>query len=195
MILEAPDLLAFKPRNQQGAYDHFSQFLAKNSGRTPKKDKRTVPAFVSENRWVADCPSCDAGMFCWSDNPECYCYRCGSVFLIEWPRDKQAGEQVLEERPPANRHWNPVKEPVAKLARENELMHEVEARPALVAEPLRAVFQVEHCYEGQIDKELLTHAKTGYVIRYDRVAQVAEVELLDRSDAEVARVKKLLQGK
>lgn len=196
MILEAPDLLAFKPRTQAGARRHHADFLARNGGKPPHHDDRPVAPHVSENRWVAECPSCSSGMLCWSENPECYCYRCGSIFRVSWPKDKAQAERVLEDRPPANRHWNPRTESVKKLERENDLMRDIESRPVIVpVEPLRAVFQVEHCHEGQLDDELLRLAKTAYVIRYDRDEQVAEVELTGREDREAERIKKQLVGK
>lgn len=195
LILEAPDLQAFKPRTIEGAWTYWRDFLSRNGKRAPHRDDRTVPAYVSENRWCADCPACDAGIFCWSENPDACCLRCGSVFRVEWPAEKAAAEKVLEDRPPANRHWQPHRgETVEKLERENELMRNIEARPVLKpVEPTRSVFQVKSVDEGGLDNEALTVAKTGYIIRYDRNAHTAEFEVLGKSDVELRAIRNALK--
>lgn len=195
MILEAPDLQAFKPRTPEGARQHWQDFNAKN-GRTVTDDDRLIRAHVSENRWVADCPSCGAGIACWTEYDQACCLGCGHAFTVEWPADRVAGEAVLEARPPANRHWKPWTEPIAKLERENELMREIEARPVIaVVEPVRAVFMVECSGSGSLDDDVFRVAGTSYAIRYDDKQGLAEVELMGRSDADAARISKSLLGK
>ena len=149
---------------------------------------------LEDNLHVGNCPSCGAGIICWPANPQGCCLLCGHLFSVEWPDDRERAEQVLEERPPANRHWKPWAEPIDKLERENELMRNVEARPTLtIVEPVRAVLTVECSGSGSMDDDILAVAGTGYTIRYDDKQGLAEVEFLGRSDAQVAAYRKHLK--
>ena len=78
----------------------------------------TVPAYVSDNRWVADCPACQGGIACWSQNPRGACLDCGRIYQIAFPEDRQEIEAVLVQRPTQNRHWF-VGDPVDMLIAEN----------------------------------------------------------------------------
>ena len=194
MILSQPDLFGGTHGTVEGVRAHCRDFLARN-GKQITPDHRTVEAYVSENRWVADCPSCGAGIACWPVNPKACCLLCGHEFTVEFPAEREQAEKVLEERPPANRHWQPWRESVAKLERENELMRDVEQRPTLtLVEPVRAVFTVECSGSGSLDEDVFHLAKTRYTIRYDDPQGLAEVELFGHSDDEVARIKKQLDG-
>jgi len=197
MIFEAPDMLAFKPKTPQGQRVYWTEFLERN-GRHVTPDHRTVDAYVSDNRWLADCPSCGAGIHAWSENPECCCLLCGHLFAVRWPADKSEAEQVLEERPPSARHWQPWgnhPESVDKLERENELMRDVDARPQLsLVESPRQVFTVDGC-GPDLDDEVLRWAETGYVIRHDMNANEAEVELQRHSDVRAKDIKQKILGK
>jgi hypothetical protein len=79
-----------------------------NSGRTePVQGGNTARAYVSDNRWVADCPEdgCNAGIAAWPGNSTGFCFECGTETSLEFPPDMAAGVAVLELRPPENRHW------------------------------------------------------------------------------------------
>lgn len=65
----------------------------------------TLPAYVSDNRWVADCPACNGGIACWSENPRGACYDCGRIYRIRFPDNREAIEAVLAARPVQRRHW------------------------------------------------------------------------------------------
>lgn len=81
----------------------------------------TVHAYVSDSRWVADCPACNGGIACWSAMPDGCCYDCGRVYQVAFPpsRDLGAAVAVLEKRPENARHWRPWEQDVADLKAEN----------------------------------------------------------------------------
>lgn len=81
----------------------------------------TVPGYVSDSRWVADCPHCNGGIACWPAMPDGCCYDCGRIFLIELPSSQQraAAEAVLEKREPSHRHWKPWEQDVRDLQAES----------------------------------------------------------------------------
>lgn len=160
------------------------------------RDLRTLKPFISDNRWVADCLSCGSGIEVWAENPEACCLACGSVFSVEMPNDYEAAEKVLESRPPANRHWFPEREPVAKLEVENEKMGGIAQRPSLMkAEPVRAVFDVHASFGSGLDEAMEIVAKTGYTIRYDDGTGWAEVELDGKPDRDVEHIRSLIDKK
>jgi hypothetical protein len=78
-------------------------------------------AFVSDNRWVADCVNCGGGIACWTDNPRGCCLDCGSIYQIIFPTTEvmDAAVSVLELRPEMNRNWDPAFETPVALAFEN----------------------------------------------------------------------------
>lgn len=65
----------------------------------------TLDVYVSDNRWVADCPACNGGIACWSENPHGACYDCGRIYRTAFPRNQKQIEAVLLARPARNRHW------------------------------------------------------------------------------------------
>jgi len=160
---------------------------------TPEADDRRVLAYVSENRWLADCPSCGAGISCWDQNPEACCLGCGRVFVVDWPADKAEAERLLEERAPSARHWLPL-EPVANLEAENARYMSVEPRLQVVKEVPRVAFTVATTDHELLDDDVLRLAKTGYVIAHDAQAGAAEVELQKHSAKDAARIEKDLNG-
>lgn len=64
-------------------------------------------AYVNWGRWVADCPTCWAGIACWPDNPDAACFGCGTVWPITYPTDHAEIAAALEPRPEPNRNWTP----------------------------------------------------------------------------------------
>lgn len=89
-------------------------------GITMVNDRRTLTAYCSENRWVADCPNCNGGIACWDQNPHGCCLDCGHVYTIRFPKDHHLAAAFLEQRPPGNRHWHPHRgETIRDLEREN----------------------------------------------------------------------------
>ncbi len=71
-------------------------------------------AYISDGRWVCDC---DCGN-CPSASPEwgiAICFECGSVWRPIIPREAEAAELVLLERPnPRNRHYLPAERPAVR---------------------------------------------------------------------------------
>ena len=65
----------------------------------------TVAAYISDNRWVADCPACHGGIACWSENPRGACLTCGRIYQTTFPKNREQIEAVLGARPAQNRHW------------------------------------------------------------------------------------------
>lgn len=88
---------------------------------TPVTDPRTVHAYVSAARWVADCPACNGGIACWSENPRGACLSCGHIYTVTFPPEAERIEAILEERPPRNRHWA-LHESVDQLEAENTVL-------------------------------------------------------------------------
>jgi hypothetical protein len=79
-----------------------------NSGRAePVQGSNTAKAYVSDNRWVADCPEdgCNAGLSACPANPTAFCFDCGTEVPVVFPPKMAEGIAVLELRPPQNRHW------------------------------------------------------------------------------------------
>lgn len=68
-----------------------------------------IAAYVSDGRWVADCPRCYAGMFAWPENDRAACLGCGAVWRVKFPsaRQREEAEELLDalERPAQN--WFP----------------------------------------------------------------------------------------
>lgn len=91
------------------------------------RSNATVDAYVSDGRWVADCPGgptgkCAGGMACWPEHERTCCLDCGTVYRVRFPAAHEIREatEVLEARPPEARHWHPHRdETVSDLKREN----------------------------------------------------------------------------
>lgn len=74
------------------------------------RSRKKLVAYVSHNRWVADC-ECGGGIALWRENTDACCLDCGTVYsAIEWPSDKEiaAAERVLAARvEESTRSWRP----------------------------------------------------------------------------------------
>lgn len=84
-------------------------------------DEATV-AYVSDNRWVADCPRCGGGVGCTPGYSRAACYDCGGIITgVSWPAQKTVsdGTAALMLRPIQNRHWRPMDETPQDLRFEN----------------------------------------------------------------------------
>jgi hypothetical protein len=83
-------------------------------------------AHVSEGRWVADCPCCNAGIAIHPEWPNAYCFGCHAAFSdIRIPSDWPEVERLLMLRPvPRNRNFR-RHESVVHLIHEN-VAHGVE---------------------------------------------------------------------
>lgn len=90
-----------------------------------RRKKRLEPrgdvlfAYVNDNRWIADCPRCGAGIAVHPEWAFAGCLGCGAAFAhvaapAHWPEI----ESVLLARPPRNRHWH-VGETLDQLRAEN----------------------------------------------------------------------------
>lgn len=83
--------------------------------------KASLQAYVSDNRWVAQCP-CGGGLGVWPEMDKGCCYDCGTVYTISFPSPAviAEAEAVLDERPePSTRNWRPDAETPADLKAEN----------------------------------------------------------------------------
>jgi hypothetical protein len=163
-----------------------AEFLARN-GLHHRATGKTVRAYVSVNRWVADC-ECGGGIMVSRWNPECCCLDCGRVYAPEFPADVDAGEKVLLDRPdPDTRHWL-LGEPVAKLEAENDDMMGVgvsHTTPTDAPSHLLLVPGASEVDDGLAD-DALHILGTGYVIRRDTEKGESEVEAVGHTDEKVA---------
>lgn len=93
---------------------------------------QTVPAYVSDNRWVANCPACNGGFAVSHQLPDGICLDCGSAYAVDWSADTPEVRQALRARAPRLRHFFPTDEiaqshgrlqadTVTSLQAENEL--------------------------------------------------------------------------
>lgn len=81
-----------------------------------------VDAYVSESRWVVDCPACGGGAAATVGYPRACCYDCGTILAaVRWPSPRTLAEGVatLELRPVGARHWRPMDETPRDLRFEN----------------------------------------------------------------------------
>lgn len=80
-------------------------------------------AYVNENRWVIDC-ECGAGNAVDMEAGVAYCFGCGAIhrsIVLPEPTQLKAAEQLLLKRPDVvTRNWDPRKESVEDLQKENE---------------------------------------------------------------------------
>ena len=103
------------------AYLVKARARAVKQGRDTRVDGRTLVPFVSEGRWVADCPGCRAGIVL---HPEwgfaaCLGRGCHRTYTsIAMPAEWRAIEAVLEERDLLNQNMLPG-ETLEDLRREN----------------------------------------------------------------------------
>ena len=62
--------------------------------------------FVSEGRWVADCPTCAAGISVHRDWTVARCMNCGGIYAsIDWPDAFDLIEMLLAPRPVRLQNW------------------------------------------------------------------------------------------
>lgn len=89
----------------------------------PLEAEDSIPAYVNEGRWVADCPACNGGMATSPEHAHSFCADCGTIYAVEHPPAgliRQA-ENVLQHRQPRNRNWLPDREDIPDLQAENVL--------------------------------------------------------------------------
>ena len=101
----------------EAQHERWADHLARH-GLTMTEDRRVVIAYVSDGRWVAQCPECNGGIACWDENPHGCCLDCGHVYRVKFPADHKIAEAILLQRPVNGRHWLPG-EPVVQLEVEN----------------------------------------------------------------------------
>lgn len=100
-----------------------------------------TPAYVSEGRWVIDCPDCGSAQMANRTDHRFMCSDCANIAVggkwrpVVWPGDTEAIESVLEQRPVPNQNWAPG-ETVEQLAVEN-LAHGLDAVVDLSSEGVR----------------------------------------------------------
>jgi len=70
----------------------------------------SLEAFISDNRWMVECSTCDSGILIDQSRDHWICWDCGSRFHVKWPTPKllTAIEAVLRERIPRLRHFYPT---------------------------------------------------------------------------------------
>jgi hypothetical protein len=86
--------------------------------------RKTVQAYISGGKWIADCPNCNGGIACWRDNPRGCCLDCGTIYRVDHPsetEEKRATEILLARANPEARHWHRHRgETLDDLEAENE---------------------------------------------------------------------------
>jgi hypothetical protein len=103
------------------------QHADRRAGVELRGKRGTVQAFVNDSRWLVQCPNatCNSAQLASKVDRRFFCVSClnadngGHWLNVEWPKDHQAIEEVLLQRPnPSTRHWMPG-ETVKDLEREN----------------------------------------------------------------------------
>lgn len=82
----------------------------------------SAAAYVSDGRWVADCPVCAGGVAVWPHGMrDACCFDCGTLVSVSCPPASVVGAAVavLRHRPTTNQHWVPGVESVDDLKAEN----------------------------------------------------------------------------
>lgn len=90
--------------------------------------------YVSDNRWVVDCPICGSGVAVGRQRRKWPCWECGTVIVADWPTpaEEKAVVAALIERIPRLRNW--VGDPVVAAKRRTvpdtveSLIHDNETR-------------------------------------------------------------------
>lgn len=95
-----------------------------------KVDGPPAAAYVNHGRWVAECPhGCGSAQVVSPNDPRFFCTACrnrgGGWSPVTFPKDRDAIEAALSQRPPRNANWLPG-EPVKRLLEENKT-HGMEA--------------------------------------------------------------------
>jgi hypothetical protein len=107
------------PLKDAADFEQLNKEAQVKHGKVGRKSIIKVAAYVSDNRWVADCPNCNAGMALLPDVKQVVCLECGEPYSVTWPKERQAIEDALTLRPRKNRHWFPH-ETIDDLTREND---------------------------------------------------------------------------
>lgn len=91
-----------------------------------RESRKKIVAYVSGGKWIADCPTCNGGVACWSENPRGACLDCGTIYRIDHPSPEERNlvETLLTARPRVeDRSWLRHRgEKPDNLRRENELL-------------------------------------------------------------------------
>lgn len=115
-------------------------FLNRQSGHRIHELTRTElqsDVYISAGRYVADCPNvaCNSAAAAWTENPDCCCLACGTVFKPVWPDNDArlaAVEVLLERSNPDWRNWGSSPNRVS-----DDTGHRYESVAELKAENLR----------------------------------------------------------
>lgn len=103
-----------------------------------RETRKTVRAYISGGKWIADCPNCNGGVAAWRGNPRGACLDCGSIYRVNFPtraEEKQAVELLAARPDPLTRSWHRhTGETVDELAAENERYLTDEPGPSGVVE-------------------------------------------------------------
>ncbi len=81
-----------------------SRFLVRGSGESIHDESEPTAAFVSDGRWVAECP-CGAAGLVHPNHAIARCGECGAVRPLVWPDERAAIEAALLDRPSRERNW------------------------------------------------------------------------------------------
>lgn len=83
-----------------------------------------VLAYVSDGRWVADCPNCRGGIAAWPEHNQGCCFDCGTVATIEYPDESEITEALaaLAQRPDTALNWRPDRGETAQTLRHENIV-------------------------------------------------------------------------
>lgn len=100
-------------------FEQLNKETQARHGKLGQKARAKIRAYISDNRWVADCSNCNSGIALHPDVNLVVCLECGESYTVTWPKDRDKVEEALVCRPRKNRHWFPH-ETVDDLHRQNE---------------------------------------------------------------------------
>lgn len=91
--------------------------------------KESVPVLVNHGRWIVECPTpgCGGAQATSPEDPRFLCTYCANIgtggkwIRVVWPRDPEAIEELLVDRPANAQNWRPGES--AELLRAENLEH------------------------------------------------------------------------
>ncbi len=113
---------------------HVRKLVAAKRISVPTIHDEPTVAYVSDNRWVADCLVCNGGIAVAHDRAYWTCWDCGTGYRIEWPDTplEQAAVAELLQRAPRLRNYYPTVDLAARRNRVPDTPGSLRAENALL---------------------------------------------------------------